>query len=186
MSAPQDGALAHPMDAALQQRVLAPYRDVARYVHRAALSRRTGAGSPRLADPTTWIRLDAECGFTAPCYIDATGHFNAVELNITYNQMLYLALAETVRQRLLPELRHWSLDDFFRAQLPDVLIGDYHAHFRSPMKSARYTGWFCFTDVRPRPARKMLLLQTRAGCHDGNGGECSADVRIALVNWQPA
>jgi hypothetical protein len=174
------------MDDTLRQRVLAPYLEMARYVHSAALTQRGNGGSPRGADPATWLRLDATCGFAQPCYIESTGHFNAVEMNITFNQMLYLAMAEAVRQRLLPELRHWSLDDFFRAQLPDVLIGDYHARFRRPMKSRRYQGWFCFTDVQARPSRKLLLLHTRAGCSDGDGGECVVDATIALVNWQPA
>ncbi len=186
MNAPTPESLAQPMDDALRLRVLAPYKPIARYVHRAVLSHRGNGGTPRAADPATWIRLDAECGFAASCYIESTGHLNAVECNITYNQMLYLGLAETVRQRLLPELRHWSLDDFFRAQLPDVLIADYHARFRRPMKAHRYGGWMAFVDVQARPSRKLLLLQTRAGFHDPDGGECSVDVTIALVNWQPA
>lgn len=186
MTAPTPESQAPPMDDALRLRVLAPYKPNARYVHRAALTQRGNGGTPRAADPASWIRLDAECGFAEPCYIESTGHFNAVEFNITYNQMLYLGLAETVRQRLLPELRHWTLDDFFRAQLPDVLIADYHAHFRRPMRSRRYSGWMCFADVQARPSRNMLLLHTRAGCLDGDGGECSVDATIALVNWQPA
>ena len=170
----------------LRQRVLTPYKSHSRYVHRAVLSQCGNGASPHTATPATWIRLDAECGFEEPCYIEATGHFNAVEFNITFNQMLYLAMAEAVRRRLIPELSHWSLDDFFRAQLPDVLIADYHARFRRPMTARHYRGWVSFVDVQTRPQRKLLLLQTRAGCSTDAGGECSADATIALVNWQPA
>jgi hypothetical protein len=170
----------------LHQRVLAPYLPHARYVHRAALVQQGNGSSPRLAQPSSWLRVEGECGFEEPCYIAATGHLNAVECNITYNQLLYLGLAAIVRARLLPELRHWSLDDFFRAQLPDVLIGDYHARFRKPMGSRRYHGALAFTDVRPRPERQLLLLQTHADFHDPAGGECAVDATIALVHWQPA
>jgi hypothetical protein len=147
----------------------------------------TGNGTtPRLHDPGSWLRMEGDCGFSAPCYIAATGHLNAVEANITYNQLLYLGLAESVRRQLLPELRHWQLDDFFRAQLPDVLIADYHASFRRPMTGEAYRGWIEFVDLKARPQRRMLMLQTRAGFTTAAGGECSLDVRIAVVNWQPA
>ena len=170
----------------LRMRVLQPYKPNARYVHRAALTKEGDGSTPRLAAPESWIRLEGACGFREPCYIEATGHLNAVEANITYNQMLYLALAEVVRQRLLPELQHWTLDDFFRAQLPDVLIATYRANFRRPLRSAQYEGWFSFVDVEPKPHRQLLLLHTRAGLHDAGGGECSIDATIALVHWQPA
>jgi hypothetical protein len=170
----------------LRARVLAAYRPIARYVHRAALTRAGNGGSPRLVDPSSWLRIDGACGFTEPCYIEPTGHFNAVEANITFNQLLYLALAECVRLQLIPELRHWQLDDFFRAQLPDVLIADYGAHFRRPMQCAEYDGWLTFADVRGKAQRRLLLLQTRAGFHDRFGGECAVEATIAIVNWQPA
>lgn len=175
-----------PVSELLRQRVLQPYKPDARYVHRAVVTNPGNGATPRLADPDSWIRLDGTCGFTEPCYIEATGHLNAVEVNITYNQMLYLAMAEAVRLRLLPELRHWTLDDFFRAQLPDVLIASYHANFRRPMHSQHYTAWFAIVDVQKKPHRNLLLLHTRAGCNGPGDGECSIDATIALVHWRPA
>ncbi|MGW6540873.1 FcoT family thioesterase [Streptomyces sp. NPDC055051] len=35
-----------------------------------------------------------------PCYIDDTGHFNAVEFNICYNQLAYYTLAAMIRDRV--------------------------------------------------------------------------------------
>jgi FcoT-like thioesterase domain len=65
--------------------VLQPYRANAKYLHAAEL---------------TYVRSDAAANdeaslvvgrghFTIPasCYIDDTGHFNAVEFNICYNQL---------------------------------------------------------------------------------------------------
>lgn len=175
-----------PVAEPLLQRVLQPYRPEARYVHSAVLAELGNGATPRLADPSSWIRLEGTCGFAEPCYIEATGHLNAVEVNITYNQMLYLAMAETVRLCLLPELRHWTLEDFFRAQLPDVLIATYHANFRRPMQSRHYRAWFSFVDVEAKPHRDLLLLHTRAGCSGPGDGECSIDATIALVHWRPS
>lgn len=188
MNAPGQDAMdqGSPLSEVLRAHVLQPYRPEARYVRHATLTQPGNGGTPKLAAPESWLRVDGSCGFAAPCYIEATGHLNAVEANITYNQLLYLTLAEAVRTQLLPELRHWTLDDFFRAQLPDVLIADYRAQFRRPMRSAAYHAWFTIVDVLPKPQRRLLLLQTRAGLHDAGLGACSIDATIALVNWQPA
>ena len=173
------------IDAELLQRVLAPYKPDARYVHHAELIFSGDGGGPRHDAPASWLRLACRCGFELPCYIEATGHLNAVECNITYNQMLYLCLAEAVRRGLLPELLHWTLDEFFRRQLPDVLIADYRVRFLRPLASARYTAWFTITGVLPKPHRDLLLLTTRAGFRDDNGGASELDATIALVRWQP-
>jgi hypothetical protein len=184
-SLPESNPGGNALSEVLRQRVLQPYKPNARYVHRCTLAQPGNGTTPRASVPESWIRVEGSCGFDEPCYIDATGHLNAVEANITYNQLLYLALAEAVRAGLLPELRHWTLDEFFRAQLPDVLIATYHANVRRPMKSARYDGWFSIVDVQPKVHRKLLLLHTRAGFHDATGGECAIDATIALVNWLP-
>lgn len=182
----QPTRLAVTLSQELCARVLAPYKPHCRYVHRAELSHARDGRTPQPDDPGSWIRLDAECGITEPCYIEATGHFNAVEYNITYNQMLYLGLAELTRLRLLPELRNWNLDDFFRHQLPDVLIANYNARFRRPMKSQAFRGWVAFCGVTTRPQRNLLMVSTRSGCSTAAGGSCEAEVTIALVNWQSA
>lgn len=186
MSAMPEAFSPQPLTEELRQRVLQPYKPDCRYVLGAVLSAAGNGASPRAADAATWIRIDAMCSIGDPCYIEPTGHINAVEFNITYNQMLYLGLAESVRRRLVPELAHWTMADFYRAQLPDVLIGDYHARFRRPMRAGRFRGWFSIIDVQPRPHRQLLLLRTRSGCSTDAGGECDAEVTIALVNWQPA
>jgi hypothetical protein len=54
------------------------------------------------------------------------------------------------------------------------------------MTGEAYRGWIEFVDLKARPQRRMLMLQTRAGFTTAAGGECSLDVRIAVVNWQPA
>jgi hypothetical protein len=186
MTAMPDPGPGTPISDLLRARVLLPYRPNARYVLRAQLTHGGNGTSPHPDAPASWLRIDGECGFAAPCYIDATGHLNAVEVNITYNQLLYLGLAEAVRQQLLPELRHWSLEDFFRAQLPDVLIASYDAAFRRPMRSENYAGWFQIVGTRCIPSKSLLLLPTRAHFHDAHGGECTVNATIAIVNWRPA
>lgn len=190
------GALPHPAAArveaplarSLTELVLRPYLPHCRYVHTARLTRPAAPRLPTQGDPASWLRLDAECGIDASCYIESTGHFNAVELNITYNQMLYLCVAAALQQRALPAPA-WSFDEFLHHQLPDVLIADYQARFRQPMRSHRYRGWVEVTAAIARPQRNLVLLKTRSGCSDGdrNGPDaCEATVTIAMVHWPSA
>ena len=148
---------ATPITAALLQRVLKPYRDNCHYVQTATLQASGEPGGPRREAPDSWITIDGTCSIPVSCYIDDTGHFNAVELNITYNQLLYTALAAAARDRLIPELP-WDLGAFFRHQLPDVLILDYQAKFPRPLDARAFRARFQIREVIPKPLKSMLLL----------------------------
>jgi len=174
-----------PVPDDIRQRVLKPYLPVSRYVTSAQFERPRVAVLPASNRPETWLRLDAECAIKDPCYIESTGHFNAVELNITYNQMIYLCLAEISRLGAVPKPL-WSLEDFFQAQLPNVLITDYQAQFRRQMNSARYSSWLMIESFEVKPRRNLALLKTRcAASNDGNDAN-EARVNIALVDWPSA
>jgi hypothetical protein len=170
----------------LRERVLAPYKPHCRYVQAAELTHPGDLRAPVDGEPESWIRLDARCGIEHSCYIDDTGHFNAVEFNITYNQMIYLCLAQTVASRLLPGRGGWDAEEFFRRQLLDVLIVDYHARFRRPMHSRSFQGFVAITGVNLRREKQMLLVQTRCGCKGTPDGEATGEVTLALMNWRPA
>jgi len=181
----QPNRLVSSLSSELIERVLQPYLPASRFVQSARLDRPRHARLPQSDDPDSWLRLDVQCAIDAPCYIEATGHFNAVELNITYNQMIYLCLAEALRLRLFPQPA-WSLEDFFKAQLPHVLIVDYQARFRRPMMSARYSSWLMIESVQARPKRNLLLLKTRCAATDDGNDKNEAQVSIALVDWPSA
>ena len=166
----------------LRERVLRPYLPVSRYVRRARLERPMHSALPRSNAPASWLRLDADCTIQAPCYIESTGHFNAVELNITYNQMLYLCLAESMRLGLFGKPA-WSLEQFFQAQLPNVLITDYQAKFRRPMTSAKFSSWFMLESVQVNTKRRRAMLKTRCGASNDGTDANEAHVTVALVDW---
>src|SRR5262245_12560670 len=167
--------------APLLARVLRPYRENARYVQAARLSHAADKRQPRPDDPGSWVTVDGDCSIPASCYIDDTGHFNAVELNITYNQLLYLGLAGMAQHGLVGELRHWDLEAFFRHQLPDVLIVEYHAHFPRPLTPRSFRGRFEIREVLPKPHKQMVLLRTACAVQCDHGGRADVEVVIALV-----
>lgn len=119
------------------------------------------------------------------CYIDDTGHLNSVEVGICYNQLLYHVIAASVRDGLLPELADWTLDDFWRRQLPDVLIARFSCDFRRPIDPRS----FHFELVVDRATRRTLRpgadplvsLETTFRCWDDDGGTASGAVRVAIV-----
>ena len=167
---------------ALLERVLQPYRSNCRYVLGASLEHPGDRRPPRPDDPQSWVAVHGPCAIPASCYIDDTGHFNAVELNISYNQMLYAGLAAVAERGLIAELRHWDLEAFFRHQLPDVLIIDYHARFPRPLDPRAFRGRFEIREVIDKPHKNMVLLRTVCHVRSEPDGHAEASVVIALVH----
>jgi (3R)-3-[(carboxylmethyl)amino]fatty acid synthase len=170
-----------PMERAHLLRVLQPYRRDCRYVLDAVVEHSGDRRAPQPDDPESWIAIEGRCSIPASCYIDDTGHFNAVELNITYNQLLYCGLFAMAERGLVAELRHWDTETFFRHQLPDVLIVDYHARFPRPLSPRAFQGRFEIREVLPKPHKQMVLLRTFCEVTCAHGGHADAEVMIALV-----
>src|SRR5687768_11786581 len=104
------------IDPVMLDRVLTPYKPSCRYlktamVGREAARRQTDGGS-------VLASLFGRFVLPESCYITATGHFNSVEFNICYNQLAYGLIAACVADKLLPVFSDWTLDDFYRKQLP--------------------------------------------------------------------
>ncbi|MGE3175063.1 MAG: FcoT family thioesterase [Planctomycetota bacterium] len=174
--------VAAPMPTDLLRRVLQCYRDNSRYVLDAIVEHDAHKGPVHPDRPESWIAVTGNCSIPASCYIDDTGHFNAVELNITYNQLLYCGLCAAAADGLLPELRNWDVEAFFRHQLPDVLIVDYHAVFPRPLTPRAFRGRFEIREAIPKPHKDMLLLRTFCSVTCENDGHAEAEVLIALVH----
>lgn len=162
-------------DLSLMARVLRPYKPHCRYLLQAEVS-------PSVEDAGQVV---ARCELSIPesCYIDDTGHFNSVEFNICYNQMVYYAIAKTVQHGLMPSLAGWTLDDFWRKQLPDILITRFESCFRKPVNPRRFHGEVVLSRGRySGGAQPMLLLRTTCRFWDDEGGHCDGNITLALLN----
>ncbi|WP_079174884.1 FcoT family thioesterase [Streptomyces malaysiense] len=180
MSAPAAGRAAaspprsYATDGELLARVLAPYKEHCEYLRSAEVTASGGLSRAR-------------CAFAIPesCYIDDTGHLNSVEVNIAYNQMMYYLVAKSVQERLLTGFEDWTLDDFWRHQLPDILIARFTANFRRPVDPRRFTGEMEFRSVTRRAsatAGPFLHAPTAFRYQDAHGGRCDGEVTLAFVN----
>lgn len=117
------------------------------------------------------------------CYIEDTGHFNAVEFNISSNQLIYYTLAVALRDRLIPELVDWSMDDYWARQLPSVLISRLDSRFRRPIDSRSYTAEITIGEVSFRDrSRPLYALQTSVEFADAAGGSAAGDIEIVLLD----
>jgi hypothetical protein len=113
--------------------VLSPYRKNARYLKSAQIDDlRPTIGTPKLSRPpaghmaadgrSTLMRASGRFSIGESCYIDDTGHFNAVEFNICFNQLAYVTFGKCFDEALIPELSFLEFSEFRRAQLPCWLI----------------------------------------------------------------
>jgi hypothetical protein len=89
-------------------------------------------------------------------------------------------LAMCVERKLLSVISHWTLDDYWQRQLPDVMIVDYASHFRTPMRSDRFEGMVQI--MRSGARGGTVFLKTICRFHDHRAGSSEGEVSIAIVN----
>lgn len=166
-----------PVGAELQARVLAPYKPHCRYL-KSSVVELPEAGADHL------VRLHGELGIPSSCYIDETGHFNSVEFNICYNQLIYTLMAQCVASSILPAFGAMTLGEYFARQLPDVLIHEFSSKFRRPLDARAFRGTVSIVEAQDR--RKFLVLATHCTFEDGHGGTAQGEVSLAIVNRELA
>jgi len=161
-----------PMEAALLARVLRPYKDGCRYLQRAEIEFDAET-------PLAPVRLYGELSIERSCYIDDTGHFNSVEFNLCYNQLIYSLMAQCVAAGNLPAFAGMTLGEYFERQLPDVLIHCFSSKFKRPMDPRAFSGVVTIQSAVRRGG--FILLDTRCSFHDAGKGSCSGEVSLAIV-----
>ena len=191
-------------------RVLSPYKPEATYLLRAAVdpaargAASLGGGVSAPLGPTAPLHALSEAiapagGFTAPitgpdalvsargefaipfsCYIADTGHFNAVEFNICYNQLAYVLLGQCVISGLLPELEIATFDEYRRRQLPDFLILRLKSSFRQAIDPRAFTGTVSVRSAKRKMS--MLMLDTAVRFSDARGGSSEGEVLLGVID----
>ncbi|ADI03641.1 hypothetical protein SBI_00520 [Streptomyces bingchenggensis BCW-1] len=166
---------AHPDDPALRERVLRPYRTNCRYL---------GPAEVRLENEAVTASGTFRIGES--CYIDDTGHFNAVEFNICFNQIAYYLIAKCAQNRLPPVFAAWTLDDYWQRQLSDILITRFTSRFHRAIRGQEFRGELSFTDFKLRSGENgrapLALIESECRFWDKGGGRCTGEIQIALTN----
>ncbi|WP_157224206.1 FcoT family thioesterase [Nocardia paucivorans] len=159
-------------DADLLADVLQVYRPAARYLRR--MTHRFDGEK---------ISGEAELAIEESCYIDETGHLNAVDALIGYNQMAYLTIATMVRHSIGPVFGGWSMAEFRRRYLPGMVIADSRFTFARPVDSRRFRAELTFDRIETYRARSQqrIALHTSVGFGDETLDGCRGEVRVVIL-----
>ena len=161
------------LDTQLLAQVLKPYRDNCRYLKSAQVIAENGEATAR-----------GRFAIDESCYIDDTGHFNAVEFNICYNQLGYYLMAKCVEDNLFPVFATWTMADFWERQLSDMLIYKFSSRFRRLINSRSFEGDLVFREpvLSQRPGRSdVMFMETVCTFRDDDGGSAEGEASIAFT-----
>ncbi|UED87276.1 FcoT family thioesterase [Streptomyces profundus] len=169
-------------DKVLLDRVLKVYKPHCRYLLTTSVR---ADGDP--GEPDGLIRLRGDFRISESCYIDDTGHFNAVEFNICFNQMIYFIMAKSLQERVLGVFSSWDMDTFWRRQLPDMFIVDFSSSFRRPMRGREFWGELDIVRATRRDGGNgpLVFLDTLCRFGEAAAPACRGKVRLALREPDP-
>lgn len=167
-----------PVRAELLQAIIVPYKEHCKYLKTAAVEL-DAAGRPA-AGGEGLVRIRGEFSIPESCYIASTGHFNSVEFNICYNQLVYVLLGYCVEKQLFAELAEFDLDSYFRRQLPDILIVNFSSAFKRPIHSLSFSADLVIKRFIKR--RELLMIKTACRFYDAHNGYADGDITLAIVN----
>jgi hypothetical protein len=135
--------------------ILKPYRPHARYLKSARIDHYLDRSTDSSAKGSGLMSGTGRFSIPESCYIDDTGHFNAVEFNICYNQLAYVLFGKCVEAGILQKLRHEKVDvisfpDYKLHQLPSMLIVSIEGvRFFKQLRSDDFGGRFTLDRVAP-------------------------------------
>lgn len=156
--------------------VLDPYKPNCRYVKEASISYKNNTPSESMIPED--LKINAGLSIPESCYIARTGHFNAVEFNIIFNQMGYLLFAESIKRRLMTPFFSWTESTYKEKQLPDVLIISLESTFRKEIQASNFVGEAEIThmDVRDNKVFSSWVVSFS----DHKGGESYGKARCCV------
>lgn len=164
-------------------RVLSPYRDKCKYVKRLSMEHLpvSAAGSADAAEAS--IAGIAELRIDESCYIDSTGHFNAVEFQICANQIMYAMGAECTRLHLLRAFATMDLAGYYERQLPNVLITNVTMVFKKVMNPRRFHGRVQIE--RAYRVRERAFWECAVTYTDDEGGLADGTIIVTMGLGEP-
>jgi hypothetical protein len=149
--------------------VLEPYKPAARYLKSAELEYPTITGVFEIAQP---------------CYIENTGHFNAVDLLICYNQLSYAGLAEAGQKGIIPALGIITLEEFKALQLQNTLIVHVDKmRFKEPISTSNQIHGTVKVE-KVIPAKNRLFFFKTA--YNFENGKATGEIDLALIRTKQA
>jgi len=166
--------------------VLSCYFDHTTYLKEVSVTQH-GLGMNRLGGHKPAISAAGAFRITDSCYIQSTGHFNAVEFNICFNQLAYVLYAHCFAtgyfQETMPEwgdrLNHFNPASFEKNQLSSMLIVNISSTFKKEIRSGQFHGELEIGKVRAKG--NCMFSKNHVSFFDDDGGFSEGDVTLAFV-----
>lgn len=153
--------------------ILRPYRSNAVYLKTAEISHFSDKASIAAGSPDPRL-VTGRGRFSIPesCYIDDTGHFNAVEFNICYNQLAYVLFAKCIESGLMHRLRTGKIDvlslaEFKHHQLPAMVIVSLESRYYKQLNSIDFTGELTINKISPVGSAWFFFTSIAFADHEG-------------------
>ncbi len=162
----------------LLQSILTPYRKECTYLKKMWID---FYGEPDTEAGGVGEEIVGRCQFSIAesFYISDTGHFNAVEFNLCYNQVAYVYLAYCCDRKLIPPMSSVDLAYYRKQQLGGILITKFSSSFHSQMKAASF--WGEFSVPKTVEKKRLWLLDTHIRYWDEGEGRSEGDVLLAFL-----
>jgi hypothetical protein len=168
-------------------KILLPYRDHAKYLKTARLLNYYDPGvSGRVPkNETDLVTIEGTFSIPESCYIDDTGHFNAVEFNICYNQLAYVLFGKCIKIGVFHRLvKDWNekvnltFDSFIKHQLSSMFIVKIEGNFLKPLNSKNF--YARLTINRIIWAGQTAFIYTTIAFSDAQGVKSEGPVMLAF------
>ena len=171
--------------------ILKPYRVNAQYLKSAQI---THFSDKTATKDAAFVTGTGRFAIPESCYIDDTGHFNAVEFNICYNQLAYVLFGKCLEAGLLQKINSGlqkliddkvnvialSMADYKRHQLPSMLIVSIEGvRFFKELKSDDFQGELSINRVAP--VGGAFFFFTTIAFSDAEGVKAKGSVVLAFV-----
>jgi len=161
----------------LVAKTLEPYKPECRYLKSAVVEYAKD-------DPFAHLSMRGKFSIPESCYIADTGHFNAVEFNICFNQLAYTIVAACIENRVLPVFNHLTLDEYHRRQLGHFLIVSLQSRFSSQINARDFEGTIHAQHMNE--LRGTVVFHTTCEFTDSLSGRARGKVTLAMLDIAPA
>jgi len=123
-------------------------------------------------------RAEGRFSIEDSCYIESTGHFNAVELPICYNQLAYVFFGHIIRGGLVDQFSDIDFEGFRKNQLMAV-ITKMEGRFRGEINPRDFRGEIELKKTR-KPGEDRYIADTSFKFWDKNSGRAEGKILLAL------
>ncbi|MEO8174593.1 MAG: FcoT family thioesterase [Sediminibacterium sp.] len=168
-------------------KILTPYKENAKYLKSARIMDYYEPGligqSP--VDQKAMVTIEGIFSIAESCYIDDTGHFNAVEFNICYNQLAYVLFGKCIQsgifQKVVPDWEdrvNLTYESFLKYQLSSMFIAKIEGNFLKPLNARNFHA--TLTIRRIMWTNQTAFVHTQISYSDAKGVKSKGAVLLAF------